>query len=61
MAKIKIDSGLFNRMKKAAESAGYSSTDEFVIHVIEKALAEYETVNEDEKTAERLRGLGYIE
>jgi len=61
MAKVRIDSNLFSRVKKAAELAGYSSTDEFIIHIIEKALARYETEEADEKTAEQLRGLGYIE
>jgi len=61
MAKIKIDSKLFDRMKKAADVAGYSSTEEFVTHIIEKELAKYETNETDEKVAEQLRGLGYIE
>ncbi len=61
MAKIKIDSNLFERVKKACETAGYSSPDEFIIHAIEKELAKYETSQADEKTAEKLRGLGYIE
>ena len=30
MAKVKIDSALFERAKKAAEVAGYSSIEEFV-------------------------------
>ncbi len=61
MAKIKIDSNLFDRLKKAAEVAGYSSTEEFVTHIIEKELAKIETDNVDENVANRLRGLGYIE
>ena len=61
MAKIKIDSGLFSRAKKAAEVAGYSSVEEFVVHIIEKEIARYESPEVDEKVAERLRGLGYIE
>ena len=61
MAKVKIDSPLFGRVKKAAEVAGYSSVEEFITHVIEKELAKYESNQADEKTAEQLRGLGYIE
>jgi len=61
MAKIKIDSVLYDRAKDAAETAGYSSVEEFIIHSIKKALAEYETADDDEKVAEQLRGLGYIE
>lgn len=59
--KIKIDSQLYGRIKKAAESAGYSGPDEFVTHAIEKALAGYESSEDDAKVADRLRGLGYIE
>jgi len=61
MAKIKIDSDLFARAKKAAEVAGYSSVEEFVTHIIEKEIAKYEDAEADEKTAEKLRGLGYID
>jgi len=61
MTRIKIDSNLFARAKSAAEAAGYSSVEEFVIHAIEKELGKYETSEADEKVADQLRGLGYIE
>jgi len=61
MAKVKIDSNLFARVKKATEAAGYSSVDEFITHIIEKELTKYEASEADEKVAEQLRGLGYIE
>ena len=61
MAKLKIDSNLFDRVKKAAETAGYSSTEEFITHIIEKELAKHETTAADKKVAEQLRGLGYID
>jgi hypothetical protein len=60
MAKIKIDSSLFDRAKKAAETAGYSSIEEFVTHIIETELAKHETTDDD-KVTDQLRGLGYIE
>ncbi len=60
MAKIKIDSGLLDRAKKAAETAGYSSIEEFVTHIIETELAKHETTDDDQVT-DQLRGLGYIE
>ena len=34
MVKIKIDPGLYERAKRAAEAAGYSSVDEFVANEI---------------------------
>jgi len=61
MAKIKIDSNLFERVKKATETAGYSSVEEFITHIIEKELTKYEGDQTDEKVADQLRGLGYIE
>ncbi len=61
MAKVKIDSGLFERAKKAAEVAGYSSIEEFVIHIIETEVARHESQNTDDQVADQLRGLGYIE
>lgn len=62
MQKIKIDSKLYERAKKAAEAAGYSSFEEFVSHVLEKEISQLESSPEDEKAvANQLRGLGYIE
>jgi hypothetical protein len=62
MAKLKIDSHLYDRAKKAAETAGYPDVNEFVTHIIEKELAQLETTDQnDEKIAQQLRGLGYIE
>ena len=61
MAKIKLDSHLYDRITKIAEIAGYSSPEEFIVHIIEKELAQLETADTDEKVEERLRGLGYIE
>ena len=63
MAKVKIDSKLVDRAKKAAVAAGYSSVEEFITHIIEKELTQHETQasNEDGEVADQLRGLGYIE
>jgi metal-responsive CopG/Arc/MetJ family transcriptional regulator len=61
MAKIKIDSNLFDRVKKATEAAGYSSVEEFITHIIEREVGKYESSETDEKVADQLRGLGYIE
>jgi len=61
VAKIKLDSSLYERVKKVAEVAGYASPDEFVVHVIEKELSVLESAETDEDVTERLRGLGYLE
>jgi len=62
MAKLKIDTALYERAKKAAIAAGYSSFEEFVTYLIEKELSLLESSPEDSKAVdEQLRGLGYIE
>ena len=61
MARIKIDSNLISRAKRAAEISGYSGVEEFIEHIIEKEISKHETNEVDEKVADRLRGLGYIE
>ena len=64
MAKIKLDSDLYDRAKKISETAGYSSVDEFVVHVLEKELRNITggdgEPEDEEKLRERLKGLGYI-
>ena len=63
MAKVKLDSHLYDRVKKAAEKAGYASPQEFIIHILERELSVLESAQDEneEKVTERLRGLGYIE
>jgi hypothetical protein len=59
--KIKIDKQLYERVAKAAEQAGYASTDEFIIHVLERETARLAEQQSDKEVEEQLRGLGYIE
>ena len=59
--KIKLESDLYERVKKIAETAGYSTPEEFIVHMIEKELALLESAESDEEITDRLRGLGYIE
>ncbi len=61
MAKIKIDKSLYERVEKTAERAGYSSADEFVKHLLEKAVSDVAGAATDEEVEKQLRGLGYIE
>ncbi len=61
MAKIKIDSNLYDRVKEVSKKAGYPSPDDFVVHVLEKELSVLESAESDERVTERLRGLGYLE
>ena len=61
MEKIKIDAGLLDRAKRAAAAAGYSSVEEFVAHCVENELKKVEAAQVEDRVADQLRGLGYIE
>ncbi len=61
MPAVKLDKSLFTRLKKCAEVAGYSSTDEFIVHVLEKEMSKLEDAESDEDIAAKLQGLGYID
>jgi hypothetical protein len=59
--KITLDKELWERVKRFAALAGYSSADEFVAHVLEKELAGLKATDSDENIRKKLKGLGYIE
>ncbi len=58
--KVKLDKDLFDRVTKVAKLSGYASIDEFVVHVLEKELANIEDAGSDEQIKKKLEGLGYI-
>ncbi|MCP4121958.1 MAG: hypothetical protein GY751_09420 [Bacteroidetes bacterium] len=59
--KIKVDKELMEKLDKCAKIAGYSSTDEFVIHVLEKEISKFEEGGDSEdEIRKRMQGLGYI-
>ena len=58
--KIKLDPDLIERIKKVSEVAGYASHEEFIMHVLEKELANFEGAKSDADIVEKLKGLGYI-
>ena len=61
--KVKLGKDLFERCKKHAEEAGYSSLEEFIDYTLEKELRKVEsaTGEGEEEVIKRLKGLGYIE
>jgi len=59
--KIDFETAMWNRIKQHAEASGYSSTEEFVEHVLEKELAKLDTTASDEEIAKKLQGLGYLD
>jgi len=60
MPKISIESELYDRLRDCSVIVGYSSVEEFVIHVLEKEVALIEEAEDDPDVKERLKGLGYI-
>ncbi|MHC5008693.1 MAG: hypothetical protein ACYTGF_15185 [Planctomycetota bacterium] len=48
-------------MVEVAERAGYSTPEEFVKHLLEKAVSDVAQSATDEEVEKQLRGLGYIE
>jgi hypothetical protein len=61
MVKVKIEPSLYDRALKASEVSGYSSIEEFIAHCIEKELERLKIQEEENKVADQLRGLGYVE
>ena len=61
MAKVKIEDSLYDRAKRAAETAGYSSPDEFIADCVEKEIKRLKVEEDEAKVSDQLRGLGYIE
>ena len=60
---IKLSKDLSNKLSQAAAAAGYSSAEEFVLHVLERESARISAAasEDDEEIARRLKGLGYID
>jgi hypothetical protein len=58
--RIILSRSLFSRLRKVAESKGYSSTDEFAVHVLEKAAESVEEELSEEEVRRQLKGLGYL-
>jgi len=60
MPKIKIEKELYERVKQYADTSGYSSIDEFIIHLLGQVVGSSESDDFDEDVMQRLKGLGYI-
>ena len=60
MPKIKIEKNLYEKVKRYANIVGYSSTEEFVIHLLEKEVSRVEDADSKEEIIKKLKGLGYI-
>ncbi len=60
MPKVKIKKDLYKKLKQMADAAGYSSVDEFVLHVLEKEVSAIDDSDSEEEIKQKLKGLGYI-
>lgn len=58
---IKLSKEMYEQLKKCAEAGGYSSADEFALHIIERELEKIEDGASDEEIVKKLQGLGYLE
>jgi len=65
MAKLKLgfDSATIERIRKISEAGGYSSPEEFLMHVIERELdlLDSDQGESEEDIRRKMEGLGYIE
>jgi len=58
--KVKLDKDLVERLKRVSDVAGYASVEEFITHILEKELQNFESDESDDDIKEKLKGLGYI-
>jgi hypothetical protein len=61
VAKVKIEDSLYDRARRAADSAGYSSLEEFIANCVEKEIKRLNLEVEEAQLTNQLRGLGYLE
>lgn len=64
--RLKLDDDLYAKLKKCADAGGYSSAEEFALHVLEREIGKIlgaggDTAESEEQLRKRLQGLGYIE
>ncbi|MCK5115192.1 MAG: hypothetical protein KAR44_01245 [Candidatus Aegiribacteria sp.] len=61
--KLKFDSATIDRIKKVSQAGGYSSPEEFLIHVVERELdsLDPDQGESEEEIRRKMQGLGYIE
>lgn len=59
-AKVKLDKDLLDKIKKYSDLSGYSSSEEFIVHCLEKEIAKLAESDSEEDIKKKLKGLGYI-
>lgn len=59
--RIRVDRDLYQQLIEKGRAAGYSSTEEFIIHVLQTAVAGQQESSDREQVDRQLRGLGYLD
>lgn len=59
-SKVRLDKDLVNRLRRISDTAGYATVEEFITHILEKELTNFEGSDSDADIEAKLRGLGYI-
>ena len=60
--RIKIDKELYGKLEEMADERGYSSVEEFVIHILEREVSKGGGggKKDEEEIRKKLEGLGYL-
>jgi metal-responsive CopG/Arc/MetJ family transcriptional regulator len=58
---VKLSKDLWDRIKRVSDSAGYSSPQEFIQHVLEREVSKLDGAESKEALIEKMKGLGYLE
>ncbi len=58
---IEVDKDLWAKVQQHSEAAGYSSPQEFVLHLIEQELAKADQPVSEEEARRKLQGIGYLD
>ena len=59
--KLAIDKALYAKLEKAARARGYASTEEMIVHILEREADKSDSSGDREQAEKQLRGLGYLE
>jgi hypothetical protein len=58
---VKLSKDLWDRIKRVSDAAGYSSPQEFILHVLEREVSKLDSSDSKEALIEKMKGLGYLE
>ena len=60
--KIRMEPEMLQRIRKVAKAGGYSSEQEFVMHVLEREMERLDPgdAESEEEIRKKMEGLGYI-